>query len=68
MFSTVAVEVVQRRVPANGDTMARPVPGGFHRRPETLEAEAHDTSLSRAGENAADLPRPAPHRDPERWS
>jgi hypothetical protein len=68
MLSTVAVEVPQRRVPANGDTMAQPVPGWFHRCPETLEADGHDTSLPRAGENATDLSRPGPHRDSERWS
>jgi hypothetical protein len=67
MFSTVAVEVAQGMVPADGDTMARPVPGWFHRCPETLEVEVDDTSLPHAGENAADLPRPAPHRDSERW-
>ena len=68
MLSTVAVEVPQRRVPANGDTIAQAVPRWFHRCPETLEVDVHGTSLPRTGEIAADLPRTAPHRDTERWS
>ena len=68
MLSTVAVEVPQRRAPANGDTMAQPVPGCFHRCRETLEAEGHNPSLPRTRENPADLPRTAPHRDTERRS
>jgi hypothetical protein len=68
MLSTVAVEVAQRGVPADRDRIARPVPGWFHPCPETLEADVHDTSLPRAGENAADLSRPGPHRDSGRWS
>jgi hypothetical protein len=44
MLSTVAVEVAQRGVPADRDSIARAV-------------------LPRAGENAADLSRPGPHRD-----
>jgi hypothetical protein len=68
MLSTVAVDIVQRGVRADRDRIARPVLEGFHRRPETLEADGHDTSLPRAGESAADLSRPGPHRDPARWS
>ena len=68
MLSTVTVEVPQRRVPANGDTMAQAVPGWFHWCPETLEVVVHAPSLPRTGEIAADLPCPAPHRDTERWS
>jgi hypothetical protein len=62
MLSTVAVEATQRGVPADRDRIARPVLGWFHRAPETLGADVHDTSLPRAGENAADLPRPGAHR------
>jgi hypothetical protein len=68
MLNTVAVEVVQQGVPANRDRIARTVRGGFHRCPETPEADGHDTSLPRAGENATHLSRPGPHRDSERWS
>jgi hypothetical protein len=68
MPNTVAVEVIQQGVPANRDSIARPVRGGFHRCLETLEADGHDTSLPRAGENATDLSRPGPHCDSERWS
>lgn len=68
MLNTVAVEVVQRGVPANRDRMARAVRGGRHRCPETLEADGHDTSLLRAGESATRLSRPGPYRDSERWS
>jgi hypothetical protein len=68
MLNTVAVEVIQQGVPANRDGIARPVRGGFHRCPETLEADGHDTSLPRARENATDLLRLRPHRDSERWS
>ena len=68
MLNTVAVEVVQRGVPANRDRIALTVRGGFHRCPETPEAGGHDTSLPRAGENATHLSRPGPHRDSERWS
>ena len=68
MPSTVAFEVVQRGVPADLDRIARPVRRGFHRCAETLEADGHDTSLPRAGENATDLARPGPHCDSERWS
>jgi hypothetical protein len=68
MLNTVAVEVIQQRVPVNRDSIARPVRGGFHRCPETLEADEHDTSLPSAGENATDLSRPRPHCDSERWS
>ena len=68
MLSTVAVEIVQRGVPADRDRIARPVLEGFHRCPETLEADGHDTSLPRAGENPADLSRPGPHHGSGRWS
>jgi|tagenome__1003787_1003787.scaffolds.fasta_scaffold14858404_1 hypothetical protein len=68
MLSTVALEVVQRGVPADRDTIAPPPLGWFHRRPETLEADTPDTSLPRARENEADLSRPGPHRDSGRWS
>jgi len=65
MLNTVAVEVVQQRVPGNRDRTARPVRGGLHRCAEALEADGHDTSLPRAGGNVS---RPGPHRDSERWS
>jgi hypothetical protein len=68
MFSTVAVEVPQRRVPAKGDTMAQAVRRWFQRCPETLEVDVHGTSLPRTGEIAADLQRTAAHPDAERWS
>jgi hypothetical protein len=42
--------------------------GWTERAPETLEADGHDTSLTRAGENAAGASHPAPHRDPGRAS
>jgi hypothetical protein len=68
MLSTVAVEVAQQGVEANPDRIAPPVLGGFQRCPETLEADGHDTSLPRAGENVADLSGPGSHRDLGRWS
>jgi hypothetical protein len=68
MLNTVAVEVVQRDVPANWDRIAKTVRGGVHRCPGTPEADGYDTSLPRAGENATHLSRPGPHRDSERWS
>ena len=68
MLNTVAVEVVQQGVPANRDRIAWTVRGGFHRSPETPEADGPDTSLPRAGENATHLWRPGPQRDSERWS
>ena len=68
MLDTVAVEVIQQGVPANRNRISRPVRGGFHRCAETLEADGHDTSLPRAGENVADLSGPGSHRDLGRWS
>jgi hypothetical protein len=68
MLSTVAVEIVQRGVEADRDRIARWALEGFHPCPETLEADGHDTSLSRAGENAADVSRRGPRRDSVRWS
>jgi|1185.fasta_scaffold86255_3 hypothetical protein len=68
MLSTVAVEVPQRRVPVNGDTVAQEEARWFRRYRETSEIDAHGTSLPRTGEIAADLPRTAPHRGTERWS
>jgi hypothetical protein len=68
MLNTVAVEVVRQGVPANRDGIARTVRGGFHPCPETPEADGHDNSLPRAGENTSHVSRPDPHRDSERWS
>jgi|tagenome__1003787_1003787.scaffolds.fasta_scaffold20971233_2 hypothetical protein len=68
MPSTVAVHVVHGGVPTNRDRITPPVLGWFHRCPETLEADGHDTSLPGADENAADFSRPGPHRESERWS
>jgi hypothetical protein len=68
MPRTVAVESVQRGVRADRDRITRPELQGFRRCPETPEADGHDTSLPRAGENAADPARPGPHRDSGRWS
>ena len=68
MLSTVAVDIVQRGVPADRERIGRPVLEGFHRCPETLECDGQDTSLPRAGGHAADLSRPGPHRDSRRWS
>jgi hypothetical protein len=68
MLSTVAVDIVQRGVEADRDSIARPALEGFHRCPETLEADGHDTSLPPAEENAADLSRLGPRRDSGRWS
>jgi hypothetical protein len=65
MLSTVAVEVAQRRIPADGDTRARPVSGWSYRCPETLGV---DVQLPRRAENAAGLPCPAARRNSERWS
>jgi hypothetical protein len=68
MLSTVAVDIPQRTDPANGDAMARAVPGRFNRCPETLEVDGHGMWPPRTEEIADDLPRTAPHRGTERWS
>jgi hypothetical protein len=69
MLRTVAVESVQRGVPADRDGITEPVLDVLHRCPETLEAHGHDTSLPRAGEDAAGLSPRGPHRGSgRRWS
>jgi hypothetical protein len=68
MLSTVAAELARQGLDANRDRIAWPVLRWFRRCPETFEADEHDTSLPRAGENAADLSRRGPHRGSGRWS
>lgn len=68
MLNTVAVEVIQHGVPATRDKIARPVRGGFRRRPEALATDGHDTSLPRAGNDATALTPPDAHRHSQRWS